>query len=122
MPLSLKHYMLAWVLNQQCALLFKSKFPGRLHILRVEDVMSDPLRTLTDFCSRLGLKPAASLGRPTWNGKELEEVYPWGTIRSATTEANRATALEVSVKERDEIASYARQFLEDFDYKNFLSR
>lgn len=121
-PLSLRHYMLAWMLNQHSALLFKSQFPNRVHILRAEDVMADPLKTLGDFCSGLGLEPSASFRAPTWNGRELEEVYPWGTIRKATVEANLSTALELSEEERDAVAAYARPFLEDFDYKNFLTR
>lgn len=121
-PLSLKHYMLAWLLNQQLSLLFKSQFPGHVHILRIEDVMADPFKTLGDFCQSLGLERAESLSVPTWNATELEEVYPWGTIRRATPEANRATALELSEEERAQVAAYARPFLEDFDYKNFLTR
>lgn len=122
LPLSLNHYMLAWLLNQHFALLFKSQFPGHVHILRIEDVMADSFKTLGDFCARLGMEAAESLRAPTWNGSVLEEVYPWGTIRSATPEANRATALELSDKEREEITDHARPFLEDFDYKNFLTR
>lgn len=121
-PLSLKHYMLAWLVNQHCALLFKSQFPARVHILRIEDVMADPRGALGDFCASAGLEAAESLRVPTWNGAQLGEVYPWGTIRRATPEANRATALELSEKEREEIAHHARPFLEDFDYKNFLTR
>jgi len=121
-PLSLRHYLLAWLLNQHHALLFKSQFPDRVHVLRIEDALADPAKTLGDFCRSIGLEPAASLGAPTWNGNLLEEVYPWGTIRKATPEANRATALELSEKERAEIATHARPFLEDLDYKNFLAR
>ncbi|MCA1557104.1 MAG: sulfotransferase, partial [Acidobacteria bacterium] len=78
-PLSLRHYMTAWSLNQHSALIFKDKFPGHVHILRAEDVMAAPRKTLGDFCNRLGLESPPSLSVPTWNGKELEEVYPWGT-------------------------------------------
>jgi hypothetical protein len=121
-PLSLRHYMTAWTLNQHSALLFKAQFPGHVHILRAEDVMADPLKTLGDFCKGIGIEPSASLKVPTWNGKELAEVYPWGTIRRATPEANLSTALELSEDERAEVAAHARQLLEDFDYKNFLTR
>ncbi len=120
-PLSLKHYMMAWTLNQQCALLFKSQFPAHVHILRIEDVLAEPEKTLGDFCRALGLESSASLGQLTWNGRELEEVYPWGTIRRATPEANRATALELSEDERALVELYARPYLEDFDYKAFLT-
>lgn len=119
-PLSLHNYMLGWTLNQYLALLFKAQFPDRLHIIRTEDVMADSMKALGAVCERLGLERAASLRNPTWNGSELEEVYPWGTIRKATPEANLATAQELSARERDEIRTYAWQYLEVFDYKGFI--
>lgn len=119
-PLSLHHYMLGWILNQYHALLYKERFPDRLHIVRAEDVMADSYRTLGAICESLGLEPADSLRTPTWNGVELEEVYPWGTLRKVTPEANRATAEELSQHERDEIRSYVREYLDTFDYRSFL--
>ena len=121
-PLSLKDYMLGWTLNQYHALIFRQQFPGRLHIVRTEDVLADPFKTLGAVCQAIGLKPTDSLRRPTWNGKELEEIYPWGTIRTATPEANRATANELSAEEREEISVYAAGYLDVFNYKNFLDR
>lgn len=119
-PLSLHHYMLGWTLNQYHALLFRERFPDRLHIVRAEDVMGNPLRTLGAVCEKLGLEPSESLRTPTWNGTVLDEIYPWGTIRKATSEANRATSKELSPRERDEIRTYAWQYLDVFDYKSFL--
>ncbi|MCC6801972.1 MAG: sulfotransferase [Anaerolineae bacterium] len=119
-PLGLAHYMLGWTMNQYYALYFKEKFPDRLHIVRAEDVMADSYRTLGDICQKLGLEPAESLRKPTWNGQELEEVYPWGTLRRVTPEANRATAGELSEKEQAEIRAYTWQYLDVFDYRSFL--
>lgn len=119
-PLSLEQYMLGWVLNQHYALRFKEQFPDRVHIVRVEDVMADSSKTLGDICIQIGLERADELKHPTWNGVEMAEVYPWGTIRKATTEANIATAEELSISEREQIRLCARQYLEDFDYKNFI--
>ena len=120
-PMALADYMLGWTLNQYYALLFKEMFPDRLHIVRTEDVMADPHATLGAVCKKLGLEAAESLRTPTWNGNKLEEIYPWGTIRTATPEANRATAAELSAKEQDEIRMRTWQYLDAFDYKNFLS-
>lgn len=119
-PMALADYMLGWTLNQYYALLFKEMFPDRLHIVRTEDVMEDPHATLGAVCKKLGLEAAESLRTPTWNGNKLEEIYPWGTIRTATPEANRATAAELSAKEQDEIHMRTWQYLDAFDYKNFL--
>jgi hypothetical protein len=119
-PLSLKNYMTAWTLNQYHALLFKGQFPDRMHIVRTEDVMADSYQTLGEVCEKMGLERADSLRKPTWNGNELEEVYPWGTIRTATPAANKATAEQLSASERDEVRAYAWQYLETFDYKSFV--
>lgn len=119
-PLSLHHYMLGWTLNQYHALLIREQFPHRLHIVRAEDVMADPYRTLGELCESLGLERSESLRTPTWNGVELEEVYPWGTLRKVTPEANQATAAELSQREQDEIRAYAWQYLDTFDYQSFV--
>jgi hypothetical protein len=119
-PLSLADYMFGWTVNQYQALLFQQQYTGRLHILRAEDVIADPRRTLGPVCEALGLEPAASLSGPSWNGRTLTEVYPWGTIRQATPAANRATAEELSPRERMEIRERAWQYLDVFDYGSFV--
>jgi hypothetical protein len=119
-PLGLKNYLLCWTLNQFHALAFRERFPGRVHIVRAEDVMADPVRALTPVLTALGVGPAETLRTPSWNGTPLGEVYPWGTIRTATPAANRATAMELSEAERAEIRSWAWQYLETFDYASFV--
>ncbi len=119
-PLSLDGYMLGWTLNQYYALIFKQRFPARVHIVRTEDVMADPLGTLAPICQKLGLEPAATLRTASWNGTPLAEIYPWGTIRTATPEANRATAAELSEQERAEVRARAWRYLEAFDYTSFV--
>jgi hypothetical protein len=119
-PLSLENYMLGWTLNQYHALLYKEKYPDRVHIVRAEDVMADPHKTLGAVCEKLGLEAASSLKTPSWNGNPLEEVYPWGTIRRATPEANLATAKELSESEQAAIRAHTWQYLEAFDYKTFI--
>lgn len=120
-PLNLGHYMLGWTINQYFAFYFKEKFPDRMHIIRTEDLMADPHKTLGGFCTKIGVEPDQSLCKPTWNGEELDEVYPWGTLRKVTPEVNRATADELSLQEKDEIRSYTRQYLGALDYESFLA-
>jgi len=121
-PLALDDYMLAWNLSQWFALLLSRRHPERVHLLRAEDVMSDPVATLGPMCEKLGLERAASLETPTWNGEALEEIAPWGTVRRATPEANRATAAELTGTESGRIAELAWQYLDEFDYRGFLER
>jgi hypothetical protein len=119
-PMALADYMLGWTLNQHHALLFAAKWPDRVHVVRAEDVMADPVRALGPVLARFGLDAPESLRTPTWNGTALPEVYPWGTIRTPTPEANRATALELSAAERAEVRARAGRHLEAFDYSSFV--
>ncbi len=119
-PLSLSKYLLGWTLNQYHALLFRERHPGRVHIVRFEDVVEGSRGALRGICDALGVEAAVSLERPTFNAEPLKEVYPWGTIRSATPEANRATALELSREEREEVRLRARPYLEPFGYDGFI--
>lgn len=119
-PLSLDRYLLCWTLNQYHALLGRERFPGRLHIVRAEDVMANPRATLGPVCDAIGVERAESLAQPSWNGQVLTEVYPWGTIRVPTPEQNRREAESLSPAERDEIRQRAWQYLDVFDYRSIV--
>ena len=118
-PLSLPSYMLGWSLNQYYALLNREKFPDRMHIVRIEDVLEDSVKALAPLCQKLGVEVTESLKTPSWNGNKLTEVFPWGTIRKATSEANLQTARELSSTEREEVRIRSGPYLEKFGYQSF---
>ena len=120
-PLSLPEYIKRWVHNQQVAFQVRRLFPDRLHIVRTEDTMADPKGTLGPIVEKWGLKTDDSLAVPSWNGTELTEVYPWGTIRKATPEANQATANELTDDEKAAVAQYAYEYLAPLGYTDFLA-
>jgi hypothetical protein len=119
-PLPLGRYLLCWTLNQYHALLYRERFPGRLHIVRAEDVMANPTATLGPVCDALGVERDPSLAQPSWNGTVLSEVSPWGTIRIPTPEQNRREAESLTPAERDDIRQRAFQYLDTFDYRSFV--
>lgn len=119
-PLSLAHYLTGWTTALAHALAFRRRHPERLHILRFEDIIADPKGTLGGICRAMGVAASETLAVPTWNGAPLEEVYPWGTIRKATAEANRAAAGELSAGEREEVRTWAGPYLELMGYKDFI--
>ncbi len=118
-PLSLEHYMLGWSICQSTALYWKKREPKRVHVLRIEDIMKDPQGVLGAFCQTVGLKSSANLATPSWNGTPLKTVYPWGTIRTPTPEANRKTAQELTDQERQEIAERVAPWIKLFGYEDF---
>jgi hypothetical protein len=121
-PLSLPHYIAGWCVNQMAALTYSAMFPDRVHVLRFEDIVTDPVTVLGRFLDRLRIGPSPTLAQPSWNGTALAEVYPWGTVRTATTAANRATALELSAAERDEIRDRAGVLIDRLGYADFLAQ
>jgi len=121
-PLSLEHYLLAWVLCQHHALLYKARFPGRVHVLRFEDIIRDPVGVLGGYLQSIGLESSPTLARPSWNGRPLDTVHPWGTIRIPSPEVNRATAQELSGDEQEEVRARAGLFLGALGYEDFLGR
>jgi hypothetical protein len=88
--------------------------------VRAEDVMRDSVSTLTPMLAKVGVGSAESLKQPSWNGNPLGKVYPWGTIRTPTPDANKAEAERLSPAVRDEIRQRTWQYLETFDYKSFI--
>ena len=119
-PLALPAYMLGWTLNQYYALLFRKLYPARFHIVRAEDVMADARNALAPVLDALGLEADDALEQPSWNGTRLEEIHPWGTIRTATSGSNLATAHELSGSEQEEISRRAWQYVEVLGYGDFL--
>jgi hypothetical protein len=120
-PLSLAHYLLGWTLNQHLVMVHRHRFPDRVHIVRAEDVMADSVEALRPVIERLGLDlNAEALRRPSWNGKTLEQIYPWGTIRTPTAQANHAAADELDDKEKVAVEVGAGPFLRRLGYERYL--
>jgi hypothetical protein len=90
--------------------------------MRFEDIITDPPAVLGAVLARMGVGPSETLARPTWNGMPLPQVYPWGTIRTPTPEANRATADELSDAEKQEVLCRTRPLLSLLGYESFLGR
>jgi len=121
-PLSLEHYLLGWVLCQHHAAMTQALFPGRMHVLRYEDVIANPEQALGGLLKAIGLESSPTLSRPSWNGRVMESVHPLGTIRTPTPEVNHATAQELSREEREEVRVRAGLHLDTWGYGDFLGK
>ncbi len=105
-PLSLHHYMMGWTICQQLATYNQAKYPNQFFVVRFEDIVKDPMKVLGDVLRKMGVGTSETLKTPSWNGRKMDQVYPWGTVRTPTEEANLNTAKELSPAEISEI--YAR--------------
>jgi hypothetical protein len=118
-PISLARYTWTWNLCQHMALTYAERYPRNFHLLRFEDLIADPRAALTKLCGRLGLSWSDACLRPSWNGAPLAEVYPWGTIRVPTPEANRATMNQLAEDEKAQIRSLSIVMQRALGYENF---
>jgi hypothetical protein len=117
-PLSIERYAWTWAMMQHHALVFVKKFPDRFHILRFEDLVANPKTAMGNLADRLGIGWDDALLAASWNGKKMEQVYPWGTIRTPTTEANIATMNELDAAQKATIKSITSIMLPSFQYEN----
>lgn len=104
-PLSLSRYAWTWNLSQHMALTYKDRYPNNFHVLRFEDLVENPKARLTEILGKIGIGTSDTLSYPSWNGKKLEDIYPWGTVRVPTTQANINTMNELSPAEKAEMKS-----------------
>jgi hypothetical protein len=118
-PLSLARYTWTWNLCQHMALTYAEKYPKNFHVVRFEDVVGDMKGTTGRLCDRLGIGRSDTCLAPTWNSAAMKEVYPWGTIRVPTPEANVATMNQLSEAEKDEITRLSGVMQRLLGYENF---
>jgi len=118
-PLSLERYTWTWNLCQHMALTYAERYPKNFHVVRFEDLVADPRATMTKLCGRLGLSYSDTCLYPSWNGVELKEVYPWGTVRIPTPEVNVATMNQLTDEEKGHIFSLSVVMQRILGYEQF---
>lgn len=119
-PPSLERYAHTWAYAQMLALTYKEKYTRRFHIVRFEDLISDRMNTIKDLLLALTLSFDEKCLFPSFNGIELREVKPWGTIRTATAEENVATANELNGAQKREIREITAITHRIMGYDDFL--
>jgi hypothetical protein len=119
-PLGIKRYAWTWNLCQHMALTYKEKYPERFHLVRFEDLVADPAKTMEGLLKRLGLPMSEHCLHPSFNGVKLEQVYPWGTIRVPTPDANMATANELTAEQKREMKTETIVMQRLLGYEKFL--
>lgn len=119
-PLSLERYVWTWNLSQMTALNWREREPERVHIIRFEDIVEDAKTAFSGFLKAAGLEWNDSLLTPSFNGKVLTEVFPWGTIRTPTPEANIATMNELNDAEKAAVQKQSAVMGSLLGYQDFL--
>lgn len=117
-PLSLRKYVWTWSIMQYMATTFAQMYPKNFHLVRYEDLVQDPKTTLATLSDKLGVSFSETLLYPSWNGEKLEAIFPWGTIKTATPEANIDTMNELTADEKAQVRSIAIVMLKQYGYES----
>lgn len=121
-PLSLAKYAWLWSQNQYAALTAAERHPARVHIVRFEDIIADPNAVLEPVLAKMDLEWSDSCLYPSWNGSKMDQLFPWGTVRTPTPEANIATMNELSIEQKREMASFVGVAGRLLGYDEFLAQ
>lgn len=107
-PYTLAKYIHIWNLVQLYALNLANMYPENFYIVKFEDLVESPKKLFTNLVGKLGIKYDNTLEYPSWNGRKLETLVPWGTIKTPTTSSNKKTKGELGKKEQTEIEKRTR--------------
>lgn len=102
-PYSVRRYVQTWNIMQLMMMNFLYMYPKNVHIIRFEDLVADPKKTLTGLLKHIGYPYSKAQEYPSWHGKKLENMMPWGTIRVPTTKANMETLKTLSKDQYNQI-------------------
>ena len=119
-PPTLERYAHTWAYAQMLALTYREKYKGRFHIFRFEDLVADRKSAVGALLKGLGLESSEKCLVPSFNGVELKQVKPWGTIRTATPEENVATANELDAAQKKAIREITAVTHKLMGYDRFL--
>ncbi|MGQ0591419.1 MAG: sulfotransferase family protein [Gammaproteobacteria bacterium] len=121
-PLGLERYVWTWNLCQHYALTYQRKYPDHFHVVRFEDLVTNPEQEMQRLLQAMGLPMSEECLYPSFNKVRLDQVYPWGTIRTPTAEANVATANELSAEQKRRVRAEAAVMMDLLGYRAFYDQ
>lgn len=117
---SLEEYCLAYNVGHSLVFNYARKYPGRFHIVKLEDFLLDKRRTLEPILKQIGLPWDDMLLVPSFNGRELVTLPPWGTVEKPTLEYNLAMAKSHSRETALKLAAECALVLDVYGYEDVM--
>lgn len=116
---ALEEYLLAYNVAHGLAYNYQFKYPGQFHVLRLEDLLACRKSTLQPILDKIGLPWDDALLYPSFNGRELSTLPPWGTVERATVEYNDNQAASLPYDIKDRVAKECALLIKTFGYKEY---
>ena len=115
---TLEEYLAAYNIGHHLAFNYERKYPHQFHIVRLESFLEDKRATLESILALIGLPWDEALSKPSFNGRELTTLPPWGTVEKPTTEYNLSQARSLSPRLCEAISKECALLIETFGYSD----
>lgn len=116
---TLEEYLLAYNVAHSLALNYAIKYAGNFHLIKMEDFLADKRGTLEPVLAKIGLPWDEALSYPSFNGRELKTLPPWGTVERPTLEYTREIAAALPREVKDAIAKESGFLIKTFGYEDY---
>lgn len=116
---TIEDYLLAYTIAHSLAVNYAVKYRGNFHLVRMEDFLRDKRRTLEPILTKIGLPWDEALTYPSFNGKKLETLPPWGTVEKPTFEYTVEIAKALPPEIKEAIKKEAAFIIANFGYEAF---
>ncbi len=113
---TLEEYCAVYNVAHHMAVNYSVKYRGRFHLIKLEDLLADKKRTLGPIVEQISIGWDDALLNPSFNGKVLETLPPWGTVEKPTTEYNESQAASLAPEVRTAIAKECFMIMSRFGY------
>lgn len=97
-------YCRKWALVNALGFTFATKYPRRVSIVRLDELIADRRAMLRRLSAWAGIGWAPVLEAPTWNGEMLDRLSPFGGVPEVSAEHERDAEASLSDAEREAIA------------------
>lgn len=78
--LTVDEFTRIWNMTVCTAYYLARKYPERFRRVRYEKLISQRSQTLKEICRFFGIRFSSILSRPSWNGRRLDQIPPFGGI------------------------------------------
>ncbi len=116
---SLEEYLLAYNVGHMLAVNYSVKYKDRFHVIRMEDFLADKRGTLEPILTKIGIPWDDALLKPSFNGRELVTLPPWGTVEKPTLEYTNEIAAALPVEIKMAITNECALLIKTFGYEDY---
>ena len=116
---TLEEYCLPYNIAHQLAYNYSKKYPNNSHLLKLEDFLKSKKDALLPILEKIGIPWEDTFNYPSFNGKKLDKLPPWGTVETPTFAYNLEMAFKHKNDIKDKIFNECRLLIEKFNYEPY---